>query len=440
MSCRDLRNFTETMRFLGYPRLISLSNFRSPNFNLVAEILTWLISRFDPDIDMTVEYKTVDDRVLFIRRAAEFMAIKAQIKLNTKKLYQADGHAVGELLKVATMLYEAQNKSDENEQMSRGEVRHSKIIDTSSGLSRVNNTRQLASQLTVSGASLFDLLGREVQLREVRNTKVARQYDTSTIKTALIDVRESIKRDIDDTKNQIENIKETESNLETKIDRRKLELERNEKRLQTLRKVRPAFMEEYEKLEQELRIIYDDYLDKCRYLAYLEHLYEDTTKVEQEKFEERQAATKRQLEQLRGEDASFESMMMEGNDSLFANNTIGSALNIDKAEKSNDNNYQETPGTQPPATAGRRSRVQLGQRRLYGSMSGRQRGVIKETNGSVASLDSDSDLLIDGDFDDDDEDDDDEDDDDGNLNSVGNKEITPDKRSVSKIEHSDEDF
>ncbi|KAK0071750.1 hypothetical protein PV326_000901, partial [Microctonus aethiopoides] len=152
MSCRDLRNFTETMRFLGYPRLISLSNFRSPNFNLVAEILTWLISRFDPDIDMTMEYKTVDDRVLFIRRAAEFMAIKAQIKLNTKKLYQADGHAVGELLKVATMLYEAQNKSDENEQMSRGEVRHSKIIDTSSGLSRVNNTRQLASQLTVSGA------------------------------------------------------------------------------------------------------------------------------------------------------------------------------------------------------------------------------------------------------------------------------------------------
>lgn len=82
--------------------------------------------------------------------------------------------------------------------------------------------------------------------------------------------------------------------------------------------------------------------------------------------------------------------------------------------------------------------MQLGQRRLYGSMSGRQRGVIKETNGSVASLDSDSDLLIDGDFDDDDDDDDE--DDDGNLNSVGNTEIAPEKRSVSKIEHSDEDF
>lgn len=96
MSCRDLRNFTETMRFLGYPRLISLSNFRSPNFHLVAEILTWLISRFDPDIDMTMEYKTVDDRVLFIRRAAEFMVsdqsdIYNHLSTCSKLFYQMKG-------------------------------------------------------------------------------------------------------------------------------------------------------------------------------------------------------------------------------------------------------------------------------------------------------------------------------------------------------------
>lgn len=34
-----------------------------------------------------------------------------------------------------------------------------------------------------------------------------------------------------------------------------MELERNQKRLQTLKKVRPAFMDEYEKLEEELRHI-----------------------------------------------------------------------------------------------------------------------------------------------------------------------------------------
>lgn len=46
-------------------------------------------------------------------------------------------------------------------------------------------------------------------------------------------------------------------------------------------------MEEFEKLEVELRALYDDYLQKFRYLAYLEHLYEDAAKAEQERFERR---------------------------------------------------------------------------------------------------------------------------------------------------------
>lgn len=36
-------------------------------------------------------------------------ATKAHIKLNTKKLYQADGYAVKELLKVTSVLYSAMN-------------------------------------------------------------------------------------------------------------------------------------------------------------------------------------------------------------------------------------------------------------------------------------------------------------------------------------------
>lgn len=79
-------------------------------------------------------------------------------------------------------------------------------------------------------------------------------------------------------------------------------------------------------------------------------------------------------------------------------------------------------------------------------MSGRQRGSIRETNDSGGSLDSDSDLLIDGDLDDD-EDDEDDDEDDDLMNPPIPHDIAafdvknnPEKRSVSKIEHSDEDF
>lgn len=68
-------DFTEMMRVLGYPRLISIANFRVPNFPLVAEILVWLVKQFDPDIDIPNEHDTEEQRVALIRNVAEFMVI-----------------------------------------------------------------------------------------------------------------------------------------------------------------------------------------------------------------------------------------------------------------------------------------------------------------------------------------------------------------------------
>lgn len=68
-----LIDFTEMMRVLGYPRLISIANFRVPNFPLVAEILTWLVKRFDPDVDILSDHDTEEQRVALIRSVAEFM-------------------------------------------------------------------------------------------------------------------------------------------------------------------------------------------------------------------------------------------------------------------------------------------------------------------------------------------------------------------------------
>ena len=58
MSYKDLRSLTEMMRALGYPRLISLENFRQPNFQLVAEMLSWLVKRFEPTADLPSEIDT----------------------------------------------------------------------------------------------------------------------------------------------------------------------------------------------------------------------------------------------------------------------------------------------------------------------------------------------------------------------------------------------
>lgn len=122
-----------------------------------------------------------------------------------------------------------------------------------------------------------------------------------------------------------------EVNLESKIEKRKKELERNRARLQTLQSVRlaatfitadgrdcpcvlmgavvllrvvivilghllkllckrsyrPAFMDEYEKLEEELQKQYELYMDKYRNLCFLEQQLDDHHRVEQERFEVR---------------------------------------------------------------------------------------------------------------------------------------------------------
>ncbi|XP_077841647.1 clusterin-associated protein 1 isoform X6 [Macaca mulatta] len=284
MSFRDLRNFTEMMRALGYPRHISMENFRTPNFGLVSEVLLWLVKRYEPQTDIPPDVDTEQDRVFFIKAIAQFMATKAHIKLNTKKLYQADGYAVKELLKITSVLYNAmKTKGMEGSEIVEEDVNKFKF-DLGSKIADLKAARQLASEITSKGASLYDLLGMEVELREMRTEAIARPLEINeTEKVMRIAIKEIL---VQKTKDLLNNVASDEANLEAKIEKRKLELERNRKRLETLQSVRPCFMDEYEKTEEELQKQYDIYLEKFQNLTYLEQQLEEHHRMEQERFEE----------------------------------------------------------------------------------------------------------------------------------------------------------
>ncbi|XP_026636769.1 clusterin-associated protein 1 isoform X4 [Microtus ochrogaster] len=247
-------DFTEMMRALGYPRHISMENFRSPNFGLVSEVLLWLVKRYEPQTDIPSDIETEQDRVFFIKAIAQFMATKAHIKLNTKKLYQADGYAVKELLKITSVLYNAM-KTKGMEDSKVGEEDISKFK--------------------------FDLGSKEL-----RTEAIARPLEINETEKVMRIAIKDILAQVQKTKDLLNNVASDEANLEAKIEKRKLELERNRKRLQTLQSVRPAFMDEYEKTEEELQKQYDIYLEKFRNLAYLEQQLEDHHRMEQERFEE----------------------------------------------------------------------------------------------------------------------------------------------------------
>ena len=146
------------MRNLGYHRNISMENFRDPNFELVADILYWFAQRYDPKMDISDDIEDEKDRVSFIRQVCQLFASKARITLNPKKLYEATGYAVKEILKIAYMMNKAMKSSvniAEEEDMG-GSMMDFKM---SSKLHNLKAARQLATEITESGAKLFDLLG-----------------------------------------------------------------------------------------------------------------------------------------------------------------------------------------------------------------------------------------------------------------------------------------
>lgn len=376
MSFKDLRCFTEMMRALGYPRLISLENFRYPNFTLVAEILQWLVKRYDPNAELPDDIDTEQDRVIFIKSIVQFMAVKAYIKLNAKKLYMADGYAVKELLKITSLLYEAMKTKTENDLESIDDDSHlNHSFDISSKSNDLKMTRHLATEITTKGAVLYDLLLKEMDLRDKRSVVLSKQLDLTEIEQGIRNATKSLEDEIEKTNTMIENIAADEANLEAKIEKRKMDLERNQKRLQTLKSVRPAFMDEYERLELELEDLYKTYVMKFTWLAYLEQQLEELERLEQELVLQREEITKRMVEKLRQEDLLRSEESGNLDDFLIVN------------DPSANTPREKHKRPQPAPSSVRRDT----HRRVYGSMSGGDKD---------DDLDSDSDLDLDGEDDD----------------------------------------
>ncbi|KGL82430.1 Clusterin-associated protein 1, partial [Tinamus guttatus] len=407
-------DFTEMMKALGYPRLISMENFRTPNFMLVSEVLLWLVKRYEPQTDIPPDVETEQDRVFFIKAVAQFMATKAHIKLNTKKLYQADGYAVKELLKVTSVLYSAMNtKGMERTEVSEEDSSKFKF-DLGSKVADLKAARQLASEITSKGASLYDLLGKEVDLREARTESIARPLEINEAEKMMKIAIDNILEQVQKTKDMLNNVALDEANLEARIEKRKLELEISQKRLQTLQSVRPAFMDEYEKIEEELQKQYSSYLEKFHNLSYMEQLLDDHRRTEQEMFEE--AANMLHLMQNR--------LKEEEQNLLKSGNNDDSDVDIQEDEGSDSEGEEKQIMKQRTAME---TKVQgRSGKRIVGTMHG------GDTEEDEDSDDSEIDL-------DDDDDDDDEDVEDDSMEISAGKSNRR-ARKPEPLEESDNDF
>lgn len=292
-----------------------MENFRTPNFELVSDLLYWMVKKYDPRASVTEEIDTEDDRVEFLTQVATEVLAKARIRLHPKRLYAADGFAVKELLKVARILYDASRidlmagpeAEDEDEKSGVHSLLGARVKD-------VKGTRQLASEITQSGAKVSDLLQAELDVRDARHHAIrfldawSLNHESSSeqkyLERRIQDLLVTLQESVEVTERQVVELDAEEKALSAKNQKAQLDLERSEKRLKSLQHVRPAFMDEYEKLETELERQYAIYCERFRNLDYLQR--------------ELELHTSRELKQLAENDRSLKKLQKKFRDDELA--------------------------------------------------------------------------------------------------------------------------
>eukprot|EP00391_Amoebophrya_sp_Ameob2_P003370 CAMPEP_0179003998 /NCGR_PEP_ID=MMETSP0795-20121207/13021_1 /TAXON_ID=88552 /ORGANISM="Amoebophrya sp., Strain Ameob2" /LENGTH=400 /DNA_ID=CAMNT_0020698133 /DNA_START=807 /DNA_END=2009 /DNA_ORIENTATION=+ len=293
-----------------------MENFRTPNFELVADLLDWLLHRYGSTSSVPDDISTEQCRIHFLTTCCKLLFEKTNIKCNPRKLYGADGYAVKELLRVAQMLYDAQKSVTRQEQGGAG-AREADMMETSgfslsSKLHDLKSTRSLCSAIVESGATLHHLLQQETQNREDINKAlrfldgISRNLDSNSeqevVERSVTALLSSNVEQLQQRKQSLQELQKDEKNLETKIKKKKQELDRCTGRLTQLTSVRPAFMDEYEKLEEELAKVYESYVSRFRNLDYLEYELDQLNREEESRMEQNARELKRLQKRLREEE------------------------------------------------------------------------------------------------------------------------------------------
>ena len=285
MSYRELRNFCEIMRSLNYPRTVSMENFRVANFKLTAEIIFWLVKRFNPRFKLSDNIEDERARVEFITTACKFFYQNLKVQLNPKKLYAADGHAVQELLKVAQILYDAKKTVENEKDFSYGQE-----LDISSKKNDLNQMKNISGEIVDLGLNLLDLLDKEKGLKQSRDDAIAyldsisKDYDSSKgeeIEKKIMGILSGQEEALEKLDLHVNELKQKENELNQELQVKKVELDRAEKRLESLQHASPSHQNELMQYENDLSVIYKMYVEKIRNQAYLENRLQNFQKYEE---------------------------------------------------------------------------------------------------------------------------------------------------------------
>ncbi|KAI9220290.1 Clusterin-associated protein-1-domain-containing protein [Blastocladiella britannica] len=362
MSYRHVLALTESLRDLGYPRVVSLEAFRQPNFDLVADLLAWLVKAYDPlaTIPSVKSLGSEAERVAFVTAVAEQLASRAQLRINPRRLYAADSAAVGELIKLVDLFARAAlafngtsetsisggssspSAQDDAAKLSirpvgpfhyvapsvtaalkrpavgstgaamgtggfgsRSAGDSMVAVDLSSKAATIRAARELAQEITLNGAHIFDLLDEEAGNKTIRAGALARAIDIPTLSAAAQSSLASTQSECASLESTVTAMTGDAAALTAKIEKKRADLDRRLKRLKSMQGVRPAYMDEYERVEADLKKVFDVYVRSVKNVAWLENAVEEGARAELDRDEEAELSLKRLQDRIKQEELNM---------------------------------------------------------------------------------------------------------------------------------------
>ena len=281
MSFLELRCLSETLRAVGFPRLLSLESFRQPNFPLAAEVLRWLVSRLHPEAAVPIDLGSESGRLAFLSAALHAAQARTQVALRARALYAGDGRAARELLRLARVLLAAARAAEgpapppappfeappgqaagRPSEVAAVRAQAAAVAARSRELGALLHAEPTAGAAREAAGALLESLVAEDEagaLRggEAEGVRVLRGALALALdEAAALDERVGALRDDEDS-------------IAADVQHREAELARSRRRLDSLAAIRPAFMDEHDRLELEMADEHSAYVTKARNLDFL---------------------------------------------------------------------------------------------------------------------------------------------------------------------------
>jgi clusterin-associated protein 1 len=136
--------------------------------------------------------------------------------------------------------------------------------ELNSTLLAAKKASHLISEITATSSRLSSLVRSEGQALQ--------SFDlNATVESSIDNVLQTTKCTVERLDKQCKIFLSNQRGMEEKIVRKTMDIERTAKRLESLKHVRPAYMDEYEKLEEDLRVEHERFVIRLRNVDYLEN-------------------------------------------------------------------------------------------------------------------------------------------------------------------------